>query len=145
MDGSYDFTDEQLCQLTTQELRRLLGVLRNKHKRLMCLGALCKGELIPLVKAQYDLDKIIKNYPVIKDVRKCRLRRDKLITNNDFVDGDLVLKVPQPPPPKIYDYFVTALQKRQTEKLKQAEQKIVQEYDSDSETSKSSSEDDDSD
>jgi len=114
MDWEQELSDDQLLQMTTAELRRVVVLWRRKNSHINNISNSTKSQLIPLIKAQYVLAKLVPTFQ-IPEVRKIRLQRDLLMSSKEVVHGDLVMKIPIPPPAKKYDYFKTAKKKRQEE------------------------------
>ena len=104
MDWEKELTDEQLLQLTTAELRRVVVLWRRKNSHINNISNSTKSQLIPLIKAQYVLASLVPTFEM-GEIRKSKLQRDLLITSKEVVHGDLVMKIPVPPPAKKYDYF----------------------------------------
>jgi len=114
MDWEKELSDEQLLQMTTAELRRVVVLWRKKNSMIQNISNSTKSQLIPLIKAQYSLSKLVPTFSV-GELCKKRLQRDLLMTSREVVHDDLVLKIPVPPPAKKYDYFKNAKKKKEEE------------------------------
>ena len=120
MDLETELTDEQLLVLTTAELRRVIISWRKKNGMIQNISNATKGQLIPLVKSQYALSKLVPTF-AMGELCKKRLQRDLLMSSKEVQIDDLVLKIPIPPPAKKYDYFKNVKQRKDARNLASVE------------------------